>query len=106
MQGCIGEYERIKRRESTAFRTVKDFCLYHGFSHRNFMTIYHRYRQHHCPAIAWIRVIVHAAPVCKPENELSIFAGRATTAMKYGVYCGKMLPLFPAQQPSAAGDMD
>jgi hypothetical protein len=48
MQGCIGEYERIKRRESTAFRTVKDFCPYHGFSRRNFMKIYRRCRQHSC----------------------------------------------------------
>jgi hypothetical protein len=45
MQGCIGEYERIKRRESTAFKTVQAFCLYHGFSHQNFMKIYRRCRQ-------------------------------------------------------------
>ncbi|MDR2690812.1 MAG: hypothetical protein LBB73_00685 [Dysgonamonadaceae bacterium] len=49
MQGCIGEYERIKRRESTAFKTVKDFCICHKFSHRNFMKIYRRYRQDPSP---------------------------------------------------------
>jgi hypothetical protein len=45
---------------------------------------------------------------CKPENELSIFAGRATAAVKYGIDCGKMLPLFPARPLSAtsAGGMD
>jgi hypothetical protein len=52
--------------------------------------------------------IAHAVSTCKPENELSIFAGRATAAMRYGTYCGKMLPLFLARQPSAtsAGGMD
>jgi hypothetical protein len=49
MQGCIGEYKRIKRRENTAFKTVKDFCLYHGFSHQNFMKIYRRHRQDPSP---------------------------------------------------------
>ncbi|MDR2691573.1 MAG: hypothetical protein LBB73_04645 [Dysgonamonadaceae bacterium] len=57
IQSCIGEYERIKRRESTAFKTVKDFCPYHGFSRRNFMKIYHRCRQDPGPdslsATAW-----------------------------------------------------
>jgi hypothetical protein len=45
---------------------------------------------------------------CKPENALLIFDGRATAAVKYGIYCGKMLSLFPARQPSAtsAGGMD
>ncbi|MDR2691976.1 MAG: hypothetical protein LBB73_06740 [Dysgonamonadaceae bacterium] len=32
MQGCIKEYERIRRRESTAFKTVRDFCICHRFS--------------------------------------------------------------------------
>lgn len=45
MLGCIEEYERIKRKESQTFKTVKDFCKYHKFSHQNFMKIYHRYQQ-------------------------------------------------------------
>jgi hypothetical protein len=52
--------------------------------------------------------IAHAVSTCKPENELSIFDGRATAAVKYGIYCGEMLPLFPARPPFAtsAGGMD
>ncbi|MDR2690852.1 MAG: hypothetical protein LBB73_00890 [Dysgonamonadaceae bacterium] len=49
MQGCIGEYERIRRRESTAFKTVRDFCICHRFSRRNFMKIYRRCRQDPSP---------------------------------------------------------
>ena len=45
MLGCIEEYERIKRKESEHFKTVKSFCEYHKFSHQNFMKIYHRYKQ-------------------------------------------------------------
>jgi hypothetical protein len=108
MQGCE-EYERIRHRESTA---VKDFCICHQFSRLNFMKIYHRYRQNSSLGSPVPqrhgRSIAHAAPSCKPKNELSIFDGRATTAVKYGIYCGKMLPLFPVQPPSAtsAGGMD
>jgi hypothetical protein len=109
MQGCIGEYER----ESTAFKTVQDFCLYHGFSRRNFMKIYRRYRQHPSPESPvpqrrGQKYRTRRVDPCKPENELSIFDSRATAAVKYGIYCGKMLPLFPARQPSAtsAGGMD
>jgi transposase InsO family protein len=49
MLGCIEEYERIKRKESLTFKTVKAFCACHKFSHRNFMKICHRYRQQPCP---------------------------------------------------------
>jgi transposase InsO family protein len=49
MLGCIEEYERIKRKESSTFKTVKAFCAYHKFSHQNFMKIYHRYQQQPCP---------------------------------------------------------
>jgi hypothetical protein len=101
MQGCIGEYERIRRRESTAFKTVRDFCICHRFSRRNFMKIYRRYRQAPSPGSPVPqrrgRSTVRAVSTCKPENESSIFAGSATTAVKYGIYCGKMLPLFPAR---------
>lgn len=45
MLTCIEEYERIKRKESKTFKTVKAFCQYHKFSHQNFMKIYHRYQQ-------------------------------------------------------------
>ena len=45
MLTCIEEYERIKRKESKTFKTVKAFCQYHKFSHQNFMKIYHHYRQ-------------------------------------------------------------
>lgn len=45
MMSCIKEYERIKRKESATFKTVKSFCFYHKFSHQNFMKIYHRYQQ-------------------------------------------------------------
>ena len=44
MMQCIEEYEAIKRKTSTQFKTVKDFCIYHKFSHQNFMKIYHRYK--------------------------------------------------------------
>jgi len=42
---CIEEYEAIKAGQSKVFKTVKQFCLYHKFSHQNFMKIYHRYKQ-------------------------------------------------------------
>jgi hypothetical protein len=42
---CIEEYELVKAKKSAHFKTVKDFCLYHKFSHQNFMKIYHRYKQ-------------------------------------------------------------
>ena len=45
MSACISEYEAIKRKRSTTFKTVKEFCLHHKFSHQNFMKIYHRYHQ-------------------------------------------------------------
>ena len=45
MQSCIEEYELIKSKQSIHFKTVKSFCAYHGFSHQNFMKIYHRYKQ-------------------------------------------------------------
>jgi hypothetical protein len=41
--------------------------------------------------------IAHAVSTCKPKNELSIFDSKATTAVKYGTYCGKVLLLFPAR---------
>jgi transposase InsO family protein len=44
MMACIEEYERIKRKESVLFKTVKEFCEYHDFSHQNFMKVYHRYK--------------------------------------------------------------
>ena len=33
---CIKEYEAIKNKSSDRFKTVKDFCPYHRFSHYNF----------------------------------------------------------------------
>jgi len=45
MLSCIEEYELIKAKQSIRFKTVKSFCLYHKFSHQNFMKIYHRYKQ-------------------------------------------------------------
>jgi hypothetical protein len=45
MSACISEYEAIKSKRSTTFKTVKEFCLHHKFSHQNFMKIYHRYQQ-------------------------------------------------------------
>jgi hypothetical protein len=112
MQCCIGEYERIKRRESTAFKTVRDFCICHRFSRQNF--IKYTAATGRIPLPAHLsrngvgRSTVRAVSTCKPENELSIFAGRATAAVKYGIYCGKMQPLFPARPPSAtsASGMD
>jgi hypothetical protein len=57
------------------------------------MKIYRRYRQHPSPDSPVPqqrgRSTVHAVLTCKPKNALSIFAGRATTAVKYGIYCGK-----------------
>ena len=47
MMSCIEEYELIKSKKSERFTTVKSFCIYHKFSHQNFMKIYHRYKQ--CP---------------------------------------------------------
>lgn len=45
MKACIDEYEAIKAKKSTRFRTVKEFCEYNKFSHQNFMKIYHRYKE-------------------------------------------------------------
>ena len=45
MMACIQEYEAIKEKRSLAFKTVKEFCGYHQFSHQNFMKIYHRFKQ-------------------------------------------------------------
>jgi len=45
MYTCIEEYELIKSGKSDIFKTVKEFCFYHKFSHQNFMKIYHRYKQ-------------------------------------------------------------
>jgi hypothetical protein len=45
MLSCITEYEAIKNKTSNKFKTVKSFCLYHGFSHQNFMKIYRRWQQ-------------------------------------------------------------
>jgi len=50
MMACIEEYGRIKRKESTFFKTVKEFCLHHRFSHQNFMKIYHRHKLNPVPA--------------------------------------------------------
>lgn len=44
MMACIEEYEAIKNKSSKNFKTVKDFCSFHKFSHQNFMKIYHRYK--------------------------------------------------------------
>lgn len=44
MMACIEEYEAIKTKRSSSFKTVKDFCIYHRFSHQNFMKIYHRFK--------------------------------------------------------------
>lgn len=46
MQSCIEEYELIKCKKSDRFKTIKSFCIYHKFSHQNFMKIYHRYKAH------------------------------------------------------------
>jgi transposase InsO family protein len=45
MYRCIEEYEAIKEHKSKTFKTVKEFCAYHGFSHQNYMKVYHRYKQ-------------------------------------------------------------
>ena len=45
MLSCIEEYELVKSKQSIHFETVNSFCAYHGFSHQNFMKIYHRYKQ-------------------------------------------------------------
>ena len=50
MMSCIEEYELIKSKNSERFTTVKSFCIYHKFSHQNFMKIYHRYKQ--CPEVS------------------------------------------------------
>ena len=44
MINCISEYEKTKNKTSKKFKTVKDFCLHYGFSHQNFMKVYHRYK--------------------------------------------------------------
>ena len=48
MMSCIEEYYAIKSKTSTCFRTVREFCEYHKFSHQNFMKILHRYEQNRC----------------------------------------------------------
>ena len=45
MISCINEYRLIKEKKSKVFKTVKEFCKYHNFSHQNFMKILHRYEQ-------------------------------------------------------------
>ena len=49
MLRCIEEYEAIKNKTSKQFKTVKEFCEYHKFSHQNFMKIYNRYKQNPVP---------------------------------------------------------
>ena len=49
MLACVEEYESIKNKTSTRFKTVKEFCEYHKFSHQNFMKIYNRYKQNPKP---------------------------------------------------------
>ena len=46
MMHCIVEYEKIKNKSSDVFTTVKEYCVYHKFSHQNFMKIYCRYKMH------------------------------------------------------------
>lgn len=48
MMACIEEYEAIKKKTSTKFKYVREFCEYHKFSHQNFMKIYHRYKANPC----------------------------------------------------------
>ena len=48
MMRCIEEYEAVKRRESSRFKMVKEFCKFYTFSHQNFMKIYHRYKGNPC----------------------------------------------------------
>ena len=50
MMARMEEYERIKRKESPCFKTVKGFCERHRFSHQNFMKVYHRYKLNPVPA--------------------------------------------------------
>jgi len=45
MLACVREYEAVKNKGSKTFKTVKEFCFHHKFSHQNFMKIYHRYKQ-------------------------------------------------------------
>lgn len=45
MMSCIEEYWAIKNKTSTKFRTVREFCEYHKFSHQNFMKVLHRYEE-------------------------------------------------------------
>lgn len=44
MLSCVKEYEAIKAKTSTKFKTVKEFCAANGFSPQNFMKIYRRYK--------------------------------------------------------------
>ena len=46
----IEEYRAIKNKTSNKFKTVKEFCEYHNFSHQNFMRILHRYEANPCAA--------------------------------------------------------
>lgn len=48
MMCCITEYEAIKNKTSTKFKTVKEFCEFYKFSHQNFMKIYHRHKANPC----------------------------------------------------------
>jgi len=41
MMSCINEYEKIKNKTTTGFKTVKELCLYNRFSHQNFMKFYY-----------------------------------------------------------------
>jgi len=43
MTSWIDEYRAIKNKTSIKFKTAKEFCEYHNFSHQNFMKILHRY---------------------------------------------------------------
>lgn len=45
MLSCVDEYELIKQRKSSLFKTVKEFCDYNRFSRQNFLKIYRRYQQ-------------------------------------------------------------
>jgi hypothetical protein len=44
MMACVHEYEAIKIKQNSIFKSVKEFCIHYKFSHQNFMKIYHRYK--------------------------------------------------------------
>jgi hypothetical protein len=48
MMAKIQEYELIKLKKSTKFKTVQEFCQFNQFSRQNFMKIYHRYKANPC----------------------------------------------------------